>query len=72
MTGIVIKEKGEPMSKVTPKLNTIKLPRAMYCGFSPHDDECIYKCPKCYKIFGDWSVKNSIYKCSCGTVSFVK
>ena len=32
--------------------------RAIYVGFSSHDCEAHYKCPKCNKHFGSWTVFN--------------
>ena len=31
-------------------------PRAITQGYCPHDCETWYKCPKCGKVFGDWTV----------------
>ena len=33
--------------------------KAIYMGFSPHDCESHYKCPKCGNLFGGWKVFNN-------------
>ena len=48
----------------------------IYIGFSPHDCEGWYKCPKCEEQYGSWSFVNGAitvtdkkFKCKkCGTV----
>ena len=47
--------------------------RMIYNGFSQHDCEGHWKCPKCNKDYGDWGFFNKGLKggdtfiCECGT-----
>jgi hypothetical protein len=50
----------------------------IYTGFSPHDCESWYKCPKCEEQYGSWSFVNGgvtitdgKFKCrKCGTILY--
>lgn len=43
-----------------------------YVGYSPHDCESWYKCPKCGKEYGSWKFYHSglkggdVFSCRCG------
>lgn len=48
------------MAKVKPRLDVSQLPQAIYCGFSSHDCESVYRCPKCNATFGDWGLERTL------------
>lgn len=53
--------------------------RMNYIGYSSHDDESWYECPKCKAHYGSWSfingsvtVTDGKFKChECGTILYV-
>ena len=48
--------------------------RPKYIGYSQHNAECIFKCPKCGRTYGGWTFAqyDDVITCKCKTVLSLK